>query len=192
MLAYAWNWLAKAPVEEYWYYFPIGAAVYFAIGVILSLFKIQWEWDVAIQVAFVLAPVLWYVNIKDPYKPPVYVFVVNSGYTGKLDIIYNQDKEAFTNAHSTADTLYFNFDNEGQILLNEQASYVKECMHNYLFCLNHDGSKTRILPAKINALPTDTTKLFLLDDSVIVVNGKMREMRYRVDFPQRLKSNSIK
>jgi hypothetical protein len=187
VLAYAWNWLGNAALETYWYYFPAGAGIYLTISFILSKIKLQWEWDVAVQVACVLAPVLWYVNIKDPYKRPVYIFIVKSGYTGKLDVYFNQEKDAPTNARSKADTLYFKFDDRGEILLNEEAEYIKESMHKQLFYLHPDASKVKISPAQLNALPADTTKPVLVDDSIEAEKGKMKVLHYRLDYPQRLR-----
>src|SRR3569623_480870 len=85
-LAYCYHYLGKLHMATYWYYFPAGAAFYLLLSLLLSKIKLQWEWDVAVQVALVLAPVLWYVNIKEPYKRPVYIFIVNSGYRGNLDV----------------------------------------------------------------------------------------------------------
>jgi hypothetical protein len=187
VLAYLWNWLGHAVLETYWYYFLAGAGIYLALAFILSLIKLQWEWDVAVQVAFVLAPVLWYVNIKEPYKRPVYIFVVNSGYTGDLNIYFNHAKDAPTNARSKADTLYFNFDKEGEILLNEDVPYIKKSMHEQLFYLYPNGTKRKITAVKRANLPADTTMAVLVDDSIGAEKGKVNVMRYRLDYPQRIK-----
>lgn len=187
LLAYAWNWLADTEPETYWYYFPAGAGVYLLIAFLLSKINMQWEWDVAVQVACVLGPVLWYVNIKEPYKRPVYIFIVKSGYTGKLDVLFNQAKDAPTNARSKADTLYFKFDDNGEILLNEEVAYIKESMQDQLFYLHPDSRKVKISPAKINALPADTTKPVLVNDSITTEKGKVQALHYRLDYPQKLK-----
>jgi hypothetical protein len=186
-LAAMWNYLGHAQLEHYWYYFPEGAGIYLLISFILSRFEIQWEWEVAIQVAFVLAPVLWYVNIKEPYKHPTYIFIVNSGYTGKLDILFNHDKNAPTNANSKADTLYFNFDEQGEILLNEDVDFIKGAMKKDVFFLYPDASKTRIPFVEKNMLPADTTRIVLVADSVEAEAGRMNVMHYRLDYPQHLK-----
>ncbi|MEO5644521.1 MAG: hypothetical protein ABIQ40_17715 [Bacteroidia bacterium] len=180
VLAYAWNWLGDAAMETYWYYFPAGAAIYLFIAVLLSKLNIQWEWDVALQVACVLAPVLWYVNIKDPYKRPVYMFMVKSEYRGKLDVYFDHGKNAVTNANSTADTLYFKFDDNGEILLNEDVQYVKQCMHEHLYLIFPDKHKQKVVAAKINALPADTTQAYLVDDSLEVEEGKVHVMHYKI------------
>lgn len=186
-LAYGWNWLGEAALETYWYYFPAGAGIYLIISFCLSKLNLQWEWDVAIQVGFVLAPVLFYVNIKEPVKYPTYIFIVNSGYTGKLDVIFNLDKNAPTNARSTADTLYFNFDSEGEILLNEDVDFIKLAMKNQLYFLNPDASKHKIESVEKNALPLDTTKIVLLKDADESENGRMKKMHYRLNYPPKLK-----
>lgn len=180
LLAFLWNWLAKAPLEAYWYYFPAGAGIYLLLSFILSKLKLQWEWDAVIQVMLVLAPVLWYVNIKEPYKRPVYMFMVKSGYTDKLDIYFDHGKDAITNANSTADTLYFKFDDNGEILLNEEEDYVKKCMHEHLYYIHPDKSKEKIFPARANAIPADSTKTFVLDDSTEMADGKIHVIHYHL------------
>lgn len=187
LLAYGWNWLGNAKIETYWYYFPAGAGIYLLIAFVLSKLNIQWEWDVVIQVAFVLAPVLWYVNIKTPYKHPVYIFLVNANYKGKLDVLFDQDKNAPTNAHSKADTLYFPFDENGEIMLNEDVTFIRDAMKNHLFLLHADASRTTVKFAEKNALPSDTTQVVLVADSVEANKGKMKVMHYRLDFPQKLR-----
>ena len=186
VMAFLWNWLGNAELETYWYYFPAGAAFYFALSFLLSRLSFQWEWDVAIQVAFVLAPVLWYVNIKAVYQPPVYMFMVKSGYRGNLDVYFDHGKDAVTNANSTADTLYFKFNDNGEILLNEEVEYVKKSMHEHLYLIYPDKHKEKISPASISALPSDTTKPVLVDDAVEAEKGKMNVMHYRLDYPQNL------
>ncbi|CAN5912853.1 hypothetical protein BH11BAC7_BH11BAC7_29220 [soil metagenome] len=180
VLAYAWNWLGDAAMETYWYYFPAGAAIYLLIAVLLSKLNIQWEWDVALQVACVLAPVLWYVNIKDPYKRPVYMFMVKSEYRGKIDVYFDHGKNAVTNANSTADTLYFKFDDNGEILLNEDVQYVKQCMHEHLYLIFPDKHKQKVLPAKTNLQAVDSTQVFLVDDSLEMEEGKVHVIHYRI------------
>jgi hypothetical protein len=180
LLAYLWNWLAKAPLETYWYYFPAGAGIYLLCSFVLSKLKLQWEWDVVMQVMLVLAPVLWYVNLKEPYKRPVYMFMVKSGYSGKLDVFFDHGKDAVTNANSTKDTLYFLFDDDGEILLNEDVQYVKKCMHEHLFFIHPDKSKEKIIPVQPNTIPSDTTKQFLVDDSVEMADGKVHALHYHL------------
>ena len=141
----------------------------------------------AVQVAVVLAPVLWYVNIKEPYKRPVYIFIVNSGYTGKLNVYFNHAKDAPTNVRSKADTLYFHFDKQGEILLNEDVAYIKKSIHEQLFYLYPDKTKRKIMPAKPEVLPADTTMPVLLDDSIEAEKGQINVIHYKLEFPQRLK-----
>ena len=187
LLVLLWHRLGHSEMETYWYYFPTGAGIYLLISFVLSKMNLHWEWDVVLQVGFVLAPVLWYVNLKDPYKRSVYIFVVNEGYRGKLDVNFNLEKDAPTNARSKADTLYFNFDEDGQILLNEDAAYIKESMRKHLFFLNIDASKVLVQMVERKSLPADTTKEVLVEDSVELQNGRMKVMHYHLDFPQHLK-----
>jgi hypothetical protein len=187
LIVLAWHRLGGNAMETFWYYFPAGAAFYLVIAFVLSKLNFQWEWDTAIQVAFVLAPVLWYVNIKDPYKRPVYIFIVKEDYKGNLDVNFNLEKDAPTNARSTADTLYFTFDDDGQILLNEDATYIKESMRKRLFFLYPDTKKKRVQFADKNKLPADTTQKVLVEDSVEVEKGRLKAMHFTLNFPQHIK-----
>lgn len=187
VIVWAWHALGKSTMEPYWYYFPAGATFYLLVSFGLSKLNLQWEWDVAVQVAFVLAPVLWYVNIKDPYKRPVYIFVVKADYRGPLDVNFNLEKDAPTNARSTADTLYFTFDDEGQILLNEDVNYIKESMRKRLFFVYPNTNKVLVPFVNKKELPNDTTKVVLVEDSVEVDKGRMKAMHYQVNLPQKIK-----
>ena len=174
-------------MDHYWYYFPMGAGIYLFLSFVLSKINMQWEWDTAVQVAFVLIPVLWYVNIKEPYHRPVYIFVVNTDYKGPLDVNFDLSKNATTNANRLDDTLYFNFNEDGQILLNEDAAYVKECMRKHLFYLHPDASRTLVPFADKKNLPADTTKKVLVEDSVELDKGRMKVIHYTLNFPQHIK-----
>jgi hypothetical protein len=116
LISFGWHSLAGKAPAQYWYYFPAIAGIYLIAAFVLSKINLVWETDVLLQVALVLAPVIWYVNQREPYKRPVYIFVVNPIYTGKLDIIFQLNKDAQTNARSAADTLYFKFDEAGRIV----------------------------------------------------------------------------
>jgi hypothetical protein len=187
VLVLMWHRLGHSAMEHYWYYFPEGAGCYLAIAFVLSKLNIQWEWDTAIQVGFVLIPVLVYVNIKEPYHRPVYIFMVRSDYKGKLTVNFDLSKNAQTNANRLDDTLYFRFDEHGEIMLNEEVAYIKKSMRNNLFLFYPNSSRKLVPFADIKKLPTDTTQKVLVEDSVELDNGRMKVMHFRLDFPQRLK-----
>jgi hypothetical protein len=142
---------------------------------------------VLLQVAFVLAPVLWYVNQREPYKRPVFIFLVSSNHSGPLDIEFNLEKNAETNVRSHADTLYFKFDEDGRILLNEEGEYVRSQMRKNLYVYYADGSRKPAVLASINALPADTTQKVYVEDKMEVEKGRMKILHYRINFPQKLK-----
>lgn len=187
LLAWGWHQLAGQSMATYWYYFPAGAGVFLLISFLLSKLKLHWELDVLLQVMVVLAPVLWYVNQREPYKRPVYIFVTNPVYSGKLTIRFNHDKNAKTNANNPSDTLYFKFDEDGSILLNEDGEYVRECMRKRLYTVFPDQSRKLVPFADKNHLPSDTLTKVLVEDTLIAEKGRMKELRYRIDFPQKLK-----
>ncbi len=185
LFAVAYHWLGGKVMDDYWLYFPAGAGIYLLIAFVLSKLNIQWEWDVAIQVAFVLGPVLWYVNQREPYKRPEYIFVVRSGYTGPLTIYFSQSEDAKTNVRSTADTLYFRFDDRGEIQLNEEADYVQQSMEKNLFYLYADRTKRRVTFAPDTLqLPADTTKAVLVKLAPETEKGRMKVLHYRLQHPQ--------
>ncbi len=188
LFAAAYHKLADKVMEDYWLYFPAGAGIYLLIAFVLSKLNIQWEWDVAIQVAFVLGPVLWYVNQREPYKRPEYIFVVKSGYTGPLDIYFSQAEDAKTHVRSTADTLYFRFDDRGDIQLNEEAEYVEQSLEKNLFYLYDDRTKKRVTFAPDTLrLPADTTKPVLIKLAPETEKGRMNVLHYRLGYPQQLR-----
>lgn len=187
LIVLAWHWLGNKPLAEYWYYFLIGAGIYLTVAFVISKITMAWEIEVLIQVVFVLAPVLWYVNQREPYKRPVYIFLINSQHSGKLDIYFSNEKSTETKVRSTADTLYFKFDKNGEILLNEDREYVRESMRKNLFIFYADGERKRTDFYKQDALPADTTKKVLVEDRMEAENGKMKVMHFRLDYPQRLR-----
>lgn len=176
----------KTP-PAYWYLFPAGTVAYLLVAFILEKLKLSWELEVVIQVAFVLAPVLWYVNQREEFKRPVYIFVVNPVYTGELDINFNFNHDEPTNARSLSDTLYFKFDEDGRLTLNEEAKYVEECMQKRLYAIYPDHTRKLIRFVKKDQLPSDTTARVLVLDTAIAEKGRMKELRYRLDYPQKMK-----
>ena len=174
LFALGWTSIQKnnTGLSVFWYYMLAIAGTYVLVSLLLSKLKIHWEIDVLIQVALVLAPILWYVNQHDPYKRPVYIFVTNPVYSGKLDIVFAKNKDGRTNAHNPADTLYFKFDEDGKIVLNEEADYVRYSMHNNLFMIDGDGNRTHISFAKHDSLPTDNTKKVLIEYAADAQKGK--------------------
>jgi hypothetical protein len=166
-------------LPDYWYNFLIAAGAYLIISFILSKLKIHWEWDVLIQVVMVLAPVLWFVNQHEPFKRPVYVFVSTPTYKGKLDIIFKRNKKGQTNAHNPADTLYFKFDEEGKIVLNEEADYVRTCMQQNFVIRDAAGKMTKIEFVKDTAYQ-DSTKRFLIEHKPEVEKGRYAVMHFEL------------
>jgi hypothetical protein len=187
ILAMAYFWLGDKTPDVSWYYFPAGAAILLLCSFILAKLKLEWELDVVLQVAIVLGPVIWYVNQRETYKRPVYIFVINPLYTGDLDIVFNLDKNAETNAHKIADTLYFKFDEQGKIVLNEDAEYIRESMQKRLVILHPDGKKEIVPFVNKDSFPPDTLHKIVMEDTIIAEKGRMKEMRYRVNYPQRIK-----
>lgn len=187
LVVLAWHLLGGSMPPFFWYYFLMGAGAYLFISFILSLLKLNWELDVLIQVAFVLGPVLWYVNQREPYKRPEYIFLINSQHKGALDIYFSNAKETETKVRSTADTLFFKFDRSGEILLNEDRDYVRLSMKKNLFVFFADGTRKRVQFCKSDSLPSDTLNKVLVEDPMEAVKGKIKVLHYRFDFPQRLK-----
>jgi biopolymer transport protein ExbD len=188
IVAYGIHWLANKTPENFWYYFPAFGGAFLLISYILSLLKLHWELDVLFQVAVVLAPVLWFVNNTDPYKKPVYMFVTNPIYSGKLEVSFaRDDKKTKTNINNPADTLYFKFNQDGEIYLNEDPQYIRYSIESNMQMVYPDGKKRKVQFCKIESLPLDTTMKVVVLDSQQVEKGRVKAMYYRIDYPQNLK-----
>lgn len=187
LVVVAWHWLGHNQLAFFWYYLPMTAVAYLAAAFIVSKIKMPWELDVLIQVFCVLGPILWYVNQREPYKRPEYIFLINSEHSGNLDVYFSNEKSLETKVRSTADTLYFKFDKNGEILLNEERDYVRQSIRKNLFIFYSDGTRKRTKFYDKNALPADTTVKVLVEDSMEAEKGKMKVIHFRLDYPQKLR-----
>lgn len=184
----AWNWLGDAQ-NPWWLIGMFGVAgIFLGICFILTRLKFAWELEVLIQVVLVLGPLLWYLNQREPYRPPVYVFFIEAGYTGEVRSTFSNDDATKTQVRSTADTLYFRFDNDGQILLNEDFRTVQESIENRFFYVYPDGSRKKIdLIPKGSVVPADSTRFVGYVDTVASVKGKINYISWQLQRTDRLK-----
>lgn len=164
------------------------AGSYLLISFILSKLKRAWELDVLIQVAFVLGPLLWYLNERPPYKPPVYVFMIDAGFEGDAQVIFTNDDKTKTKVRSTADTLYFKFDADGRIVLNEDSRTVRESIGNRFYLLYPDLSRKKIVVVPEGTKSTsDTTSYVAYEDSIASTNGKVEFITWKVSRADRVR-----
>ncbi|HEU4717624.1 MAG TPA: hypothetical protein VFU15_07315 [Bacteroidia bacterium] len=187
LFAELWHYVGKSEVESFWYYFPSFAGVFLLASFILSKLKLPWEGDVMVQVAMVLAPVLWFVNNAPPAKQPVYVFYVKPDFQGTLQVHFDHSDNAETKVRSTADTLFFRFDENGEIMLNEDFRTVRESVMQRLYYLNEDKSRVHITGLDAKKTPSDTALVYVREDSIRSDKGKIDAMFFRVDKSQHLK-----
>lgn len=184
----AWNWLGEATNPDWILYLPGTAAVFLTVSAILAYLKFAWELDVLVQVIMVLGPLLWYFNQREPYSPPVYVFFIEAGYTGETRISFTNDDATKTQVRSTADTLFFRFNGDGQMVLNEDFRTVKEAMENRWFYLYPDGSRKKInIVQKTNVAATDTISYVACEDTVASVKGKINYIAWQLQRADRIK-----
>ena len=176
-VAMAWYKVGGLAPASFWLLFPAFAGSYLLISFILSRLKLNWELDVLVQVVFVLAPILWFVNRKEAFKSPEYVFIVEGGYSGQLEIHFNYEKDAPTNARSTDDTVYFKFDGNGRMLINEAGEYVKKMMKKNLYIFHPDHRRERVsLENGVNVTANVQAKF----DSAQVEKGKLIALYYSI------------
>jgi len=174
-----WNWLGELPNPEWYLYLPIGAVILVGVSVGLSYLKFAWELEVLIQVVFVLAPLLWYLNLREPYRPPVYVFLIEAGYTGHARISFTNDEATKTQVRSTADSLFFRFNAEGQMVLNEEYGMVQDGMQNRWYYLYPDGSRKKIEVVDVTKFhSTDSTRFVAVQDSIASNKGKIEFIQW--------------
>jgi hypothetical protein len=178
---FIWNWLGDAAQPEWAYLMLVVAAAYIGISVVLSKLNLAWELDGLIQVAFVLGPLLWYLNLRDPYKAPVYVFLIEAGYEGEAQVKFTNDEATKPQVRSTADTLFFRFDKKGQMVLNEDFRTVRDGIENQFYFLYPDGTrkKIRFIPEGTTVQP-DSTQFVSFTDSIAAEKGKIEFMTWKI------------
>ncbi|MBI3509244.1 MAG: hypothetical protein HY064_01170 [Bacteroidetes bacterium] len=179
--SYGYHRLGKMEMAHFWYLFPACAAGFIFCSFVLSKITMPWELDVILQVAIVLAPVLYIINQREEYRQPVFIFVMEPGYHGTLQIHFNTDKNAPMNARSTADTVYFRFDEYGRILLNEEALYVQKMMKKNLFIFYPDHTKQHIPFVDKNRKPDKNFEIVVMEDSAVMKKGRMDAIYYSVN-----------
>lgn len=173
------NYIGGTPISLFWQIIGITAVAYLVLAFILSKLNIHWEITVLIQVALVLGPVLYFVNNNEPYRPPVFVFVVNPGFDGPLEITFKETAE--TQVKKRADTLFFPFDVEGKIQLQEDYRMVKVAMETNCYFMYTDRTRVRIPFVRSRAmLPADSTKKVLVARESEAEGTKMKLLRYEV------------
>ncbi|MGL5891884.1 MAG: hypothetical protein ACRC3B_18470 [Bacteroidia bacterium] len=173
------NYIGGSTLSSFWQIIGIIAASYLVLAFILSKLNLHWEITVLIQVALVLGPLLYFVNNNEPYQAPVFVFVVNPGYDGSLEITFKETAE--TQVKKRADTLFFPFDVEGKIQLQEDYRMVKAAMETNCYYMYTDRSRDRIPFVRSRTmLPADSAKKVLVAGESEVQGAKMKLLRYEV------------
>lgn len=173
----AWNMIGDHTVPTWNIYLVYVAAGFLVSSAVLSKLNLSWELDVFIQAALVLGPLLWYLNDRDPYKAPVYVFLIEAGYTGDVRVEFQHDENAKTKVGSVADTLFFRFDNQGGILLNEDFRTVRSSLVNNFFYLYPDGTKKKLNAIKKGeTVSSDSTRYVFWEDTLAADKGQTKFM----------------
>ncbi len=183
-----WNYVGDTPNPNWAWYMPAVAGVYLLVSFILSRINRAWELEVVIQVGFVLGPLLWYLNDRPPYKPPVYVFMIDAGFEGDAQVIFTNDDKTKTKIRSTADTLYFKFDADGRIVLNEDFRTVREAIENRFYQLYPDLSRKKIafVPEGTQS-SSDSTAFIAYEDTLASTKGKIEFITWKVSRADRVK-----
>jgi len=183
-----WNYVGSTPNPEWAWLLPTVAGAYLLVAFVLSKIKRAWELEVVVQVALVLGPLLWYLNERPPYKPPVYVFLIEAGFEGDAKVIFTNDEATKTKVRSAADTLYFKFDGDGKIVLNEDFRTVREAIENRFYLLYPDLTRKKIavVPEGTNVSP-DSTSFVAYEDSVASTKGKIEFITWKVSRADRVK-----
>jgi hypothetical protein len=185
---FAWNFISDDPQPIWGWYMLAVAGVYLIASFILSKLGRAWELEVVIQAALVLGPLLWYLNQRDPYKPPVYVFLIEAGFEGEARVLFTNDDATKTQVRSTADTLYFKFDNTGKIVLNEDFRTVREAMQNRFYFLYPDRTQKKIAVIPKGTNPAaDSTVFVAYEDSTASSKGKISFITWQVKRADKLK-----
>lgn len=181
ILIFAWNFLGDSANPEWSYWLLVVAGFYLGISAVLSKVKLAWELDGLIQVAVVLGPLLWYLNQREPYKPPVYVFLIEAGYEGEARVMFTNDDATKTQVRSTADTLYFRFDGQGKILLNEDFRTVRAAMGNQFYYLYPDNSCKKIdVVLKNSVIVPDSLRFIAFEDTLVSEKGNIQYISWEI------------
>ncbi len=188
LFIFTWNALSSDPNPEWAWYLLAVAGAYLLSTFILSKVKGAWEMEVVIQVALVLGPLLWYLNDRPPYTPPVYVFMVQAGFEGEARVYFTNDESTKTKVGSEADTLYFKFDARGEMTINEDFLTVREAMQNRFYFLYPDQTRKKInVVAEGTNIPTDSTAYVAYEDSIKSTKGNIELMIWKVSRADRMK-----
>lgn len=178
---FSWNYLGDAASPDWSYWLLVVAGFYLLVSILLSKFNLAWELDGLIQVALVLGPLLWYLNLREPYKPPVYVFLIEAGYEGEARVMFTNDEATKTQVRSTADSLYFRFDGQGKILLNEDFRTVRDAIENQFYFLYPDGSRKKInVIAKNSKVTRDTINYVAYEDTIVSSKGNIQYISWKI------------
>lgn len=178
---FTWNYLGDSAQPGWAYLLLVVAGVYLFISFILSYFKLAWELDVFLQVGLILGPLLWYLNQREPYTPPVYVFLIEAGFEGDAQVRFTNDEATKPQVRTVADTLYFRFDKKGRILLNEDFRTVRESMENRFYYLYPDGSRKKInVVTKGAAVRPDSTIFVAYEDTIASTRGSIQFITWKV------------
>lgn len=185
---FAWNFISDDPQPGWLWYMLAIAGAYLIASFILSKLHRAWEMEVVIQVALVLGPLLWYLNQREPYRPPVYVFMIEAGFEGEARVFFTNDEATKTQVRSTADTLYFKFDNTGEIILNEDFRTVREAIENRFYFLYPDQTRKKIAVIPKGTKPAaDSTTFVAYEDSTAAAKGKIDFISWQVKRADRVK-----
>lgn len=177
----AWNLIGDHAIPAWSFYFLYIAGSFLLCSFILAKLDLSWELDVFIQAALVLGPVLWYLNERDPYKAPVYVFLIEAGYSGDVKVEFLHDENAKTKVGSTADTLFFRFNSQGEILLNEDFRTVRESMERNFYYLYPDGTRKKLQAIKKGeTVASDSTRFIFWEDTLAADKGQTKFMRLKL------------
>lgn len=169
------------------FYVGVGCIPVFLLAAfILSKVRLIDEWKVGVQVALVIAPLITLVQTRDPERQQTFVMIVPYKYTGPLQINFVELKKPYDKLN--VDTVYFRFDDHGKITLSQPYKMMREAMEGHCCYIEPDHS---LLPLRFypnrHLLPTDTTRVVLMQDTVIDKNGRITQLKYFVDKPQHLR-----
>jgi hypothetical protein len=185
---FTWNFVGDAPNPTWAWLMPAVAGFYLLCTFILSKINRAWEMEVVIQVALVLGPLLWYLNDRPPYTPPVYVFMIQAGFEGEARVYFTNDEATKTKVGSEADTLYFKFDGTGEMTINEDFRTVRESIENRFYFLYPDQTRKKItVVPKGTTVPADSTAFIAYEDSTKSEKGNIELMIWKVSRADRVK-----